>query len=213
MTARKSPEQKLVASASAEIIAGGWPAFSLAKAARKAGIPLATAYEICPGKPAILALIGKQADLGLIRSAPAVDPAMPARDRAFDAILSWFEELQPAREVFQTVSAASGNPADMIADLMMLTMRSAPLIVESAGLPDTGLRGLLVTKGVGLLLADTMAVWAGDGPELGKTMAHLDRRLRTLEEWSENLQRLQNEIARARDDEDPEPDAGERASA
>ena len=41
----------------------------------------------------------------------------------------------------------------------------------------------------GVLLAETLGVWLKDGEDLAKTMAHVDRRLRMIEEWAGMLQR------------------------
>jgi hypothetical protein len=40
-----------------------------------------------------------------------------------------------------------------------------------------------------VLLAETLGVWLKDGDDLAKTMAHVDRRLRMIEEWSETFRR------------------------
>ena len=106
MTTRKTPEQKLVAAAAADIVAHGWPAFSLTRTARKASIPLATLYEICPSKTALLTLMGKEVDLAFLRQDHVIDPEMPARDRAFDAILLWFEQLETLKPVLQAIRDA-----------------------------------------------------------------------------------------------------------
>ena len=68
-------------------------------------------------------------------------------------------------------------------------MRSAQWIADIAGLPTSGWQGFVTTRGIGILLAETLSVWLQDGDDLAKTMAHVDRRLRTIEEWAEALQR------------------------
>lgn len=200
MTARKTPEQKLIAAATAEIAAHGWSGFSLTKAARKAAIPLATLYEICPGKGALLSLMGKEVDLAFLRQDHAIDAEMPARDRAFDAILFWFEHLEPIRPVLKAIRDAGKDDPVLLVDLLPMATRSANWIAEAARLPDTGWRGFAITRGIGLLMADILPVWLDDERDLARTMAHLDRRLRMIEEWNESLQGLRRDAAEGGDE-------------
>jgi hypothetical protein len=84
-----------------------------------------------------------------------------------------------------------------------MAIRSAHWIAASARLPDIGWRGFAVTRGIGLLLADTLSVWLGDSDDMAKTMAHIDRRLRTIEEWNESFQRIRRDATSRTDgDED-----------
>jgi AcrR family transcriptional regulator len=205
MTTRKTPEQKLVAAAAADIVAHGWPAFSLTRTARKASIPLATLYEICPSKTALLTLMGKEVDLAFLRKDHVIDPEMPARDRAFDAILLWFEQLETLKPVLQAIRDAGKDDPGLLIDLVPMAARSAHWIAEVALLPDTGWRGFAITRGIGLLMADTLPVWLADERDLARTMAHLDRRLRMIEEWNETLQGLRNDASSGDPDEPASP--------
>ena len=207
MTARNTSQQKLIAAATAEILAHGWSGFSLTKAARKAAIPLATLYEICPGKSALLAMIGKEIDLAFLRHDHQIDSQLPARDRAFDAILCWFEHLEPHRQMLQAMREAGAADPGLVVDLLPMVARSAHWIAEVAHLPDTGWRGFAIIRGMGLLMADTLTVWIDDQRDLARTMAHLDRRLRSIEEWSETLENLGRD-ATAAGGSDGDPDHG-----
>lgn len=188
-TKKLSPEEKLVSAALAAIEKSGWKSLSLTALARKAKIDAATLYELCPDKRALLALIAKRVDIGLIERAPEPDPDIPPRDRAFDAILSCFEAMGPLKPAIQIIyDDGAGDPAAFL-DVLPATVRSAQWVADIAGLPTSGWRGLLVTRGIGFLLAESIGVWLTDGDDLAKTMAHVDRRLRTIEEWMETLQR------------------------
>jgi len=190
MTTKKlSPEEKLVTAALATIEKTGWKTLSLTTLARKAKIDAATLYDLCPDKRALLALIAKRVDIGLIERAPEPDPNIPPRDRAFDAILSCFEAMTPLRPAIQIIhDDTTGDPGAFL-DVLPATMRSAQWIADIAGLPTSGWQGFLITRGIGVLLAETLGVWLKDGEDLAKTMAHVDRRLRTIEEWVETFQR------------------------
>ena len=86
-----------------------------------------------------------------------------------------------------------------------MAARSAHWIAEVALLPDTGWRGFAITRGIGLLMADTLPVWLADERDLARTMAHLDRRLRMIEEWNETLQGLRNDASSGDPDEPASP--------
>jgi AcrR family transcriptional regulator len=183
MAAKTSPEDKLVTAALAAIEEQGWAALSLTAMARKAKIPPQTMYEMCPDKRALLSLMAKRTDIALLERADEPDKGSPARDRAFDAILNWFEGLAPMRPALRIIHNESVGNLGEIIDLIPATMRSAQWIADCAALPSTGWEGFFVTRAIGLLLAETLGVWLNDGDDLAKTMAHVDRRMRTMEEW------------------------------
>lgn len=193
MVTKLSPEDKLVAAALAAIEKSGWKSLSLTALARKAKIAPAVVYDLCPDKRALLALIAKRIDLGALDRAIEPDDDAPPRDRAFDAILSCFEAMAPLKPALQVIHDESvGDPAALF-DALPATIRSAHWIADAAGLPTSGWQGLLVTRGVGVLLAETLGVWLKDGEDLAKTMAHVDRRLRMIEEWANMFQRKDKE--------------------
>lgn len=202
MATKQTPEQKLVIAACKAIETDGWTNLNLADVARKAKIPLATLYDMCPTKAALLPLIGKDVDLRFLENVSGIDETMHARDRTFDAILSWFEQLQPLKPVFAAIRDDSRGDLSLIVDLVPMAMRSAHWIAASARLPDIGWRGFAVTRGIGLLLADTLSVWLADSDDLAKTMAHIDRRLRTIEEWNDSFQRMRRDATSGSDGDD-----------
>lgn len=202
MATKLSPEDKLVTAALAAIEKEGWKALSLTALGRKAKIAPAVLYELCPDKRALLQLIGKRIDIAALERAVEPDDSIPPRDRAFDAIIGCFESMTPLKPAIGVIhSDSKGDPA-VIFDVLPATVRSAFWIADSAGLPTTGWQGFLVTRGIGVLLAESMGIWLEDGEDLAKTMAHVDRRLRLIEEW---MERLQN--ARAGEPEDEPADA------
>jgi AcrR family transcriptional regulator len=208
MTTKKlTPEEKLVTAALATIEKSGWKTLSLTVLARKAKIDAATLYDLCPDKRALLALIAKRVDIGLIERAPEPDPNMPPRDRAFDAILSCFEAMTPLRPAIQIIHDDTAGDPGAFLDVLPATMRSAQWIADIAGLPTSGWQGFLTTRGIGVLLAETLGVWLKDGEDLAKTMAHVDRRLRTIEEWAEMLQRKPDEEGEGDEDAKESADA------
>jgi AcrR family transcriptional regulator len=190
MATKLSPEDKLVTAALTAIEKTGWKELSLASVARKAKIPAATLYEICPDKRALLQLIAKRVDVAMLDRAEEPDESIPPRDRAFDAIISCFESMTPLKPAIGVIHADTKGDPGAIFDVLPATVRSAFWIADTAGVPTTGWQGFLVTRGIGVLLAETMGLWLEDGEDLAKTMAHVDRRLRLIEEWTERLQNM-----------------------
>jgi AcrR family transcriptional regulator len=192
MAAKTTPEEKFLATALIEIERNGWSTLSLAALARQSKISASALHEFCPDKRALIGLITKRADIALLERTDEPEMDAPARDRAFDAILNWFEGLAPARGALAVIHKENEGSIGTIIDVMPATTRSAHWIVDNANLSATGWEGLLVTRGLGLLLAETLGVWIKDDGDLAKTMAHLDRRLRTMEEWLSTLNRFKN---------------------
>ena len=189
MATKLSAEDRFVTAALAAIEKNGWKSLSLTALARKAKIPPEALYELCPDKHALLALIAKRIDLAALDRANEPDEDAPPRDRAFDAILSCFEAMTPMKPALQVIHDESVGDPGALLDALPATVRSAKWIADSAGLPTSGWQGFLVTRGIGVLLAETLGVWLKDGEDLAKTMAHVDRRLRLIEDWSRPFQR------------------------
>ena len=189
MAAKLSPEERLVTAALVAIEKSGWKTLSLTALARSAKMPPAALYELCPNKRALLALIAKRIDLAALDRAGDRDKDAPPRDRAFDAILSCFESMTPLKPALQIIHDDSVGDPGAFLDALPATIRSATWIADAAGLPNSGWQGFLVTRGIGVLLAESLGVWLKDGDDLAKTMAHVDRRLRMIEEWAGKLAR------------------------
>jgi AcrR family transcriptional regulator len=209
MTKKLTPEEKLVTAALAAIEKTGWKTLSLTALARKAKIDAATLYELCPSKSALLSLIAKRVDIGLIERAGEPDAEIPPRDRAFDAIIGCFEAMTPMKPAIRVIRDDSVGDPGAFLDVLPATMRSAHWIADIAGLPTSGWRGLLTTRGIGILLAESLGIWLDDGDDLAKTMAHVDRRLRLIEEWAERLQHRPD----SGDDDEEDATADEKRTA
>ena len=190
MATKSTSEEKLVTTALIAIEKSGWASLSLVSIARKAKVPLSELYELCPTKRALLSLIAKRIDVTFLSLPATQDIAVPVRDRVFEAILGWFECMEPLRPALSVIHEEGASDIGTIIDIIPVTMRSAHWIAECATIPSTGWQGFIAIRTIGLILAETMSVWLKDGKDLSKTMAHIDRRLRTLEEWSNNLNRI-----------------------
>lgn len=176
-----SAEDKLIQTAFTLIERDGWAGLSMLGLAKAAKIKVAELYRLAPDKGALLALVLAALDRDIVDRLTEQDPRTPLRDRVFDAILNAFEAMGPRKPVMRVLfHDVRQDPGAWRAAWRGLKQTSA-WVAESAGLDTTGVLGGIRLRALSLLLADTTAVWLEDGDDLGRTMAHLDGRLRRLE--------------------------------
>jgi len=112
------------------------------------------------------------------------------RDRLFDLVMRHLEALAPLRPGLKALlDPRRGDPMASLASAPILR-RSIHAILNAAGVPLNGAAGVL--RGLGLTavyLAAFRVFLNDDGPDLGATMAELDRRITQIEPWAERLDR------------------------
>lgn len=180
---KRSPQDKLVAAALAMIETDGWQGLSLTQLARQSKVPVETVFELCPDKHALLRLIGSTFNAAAVKRMTEPGDNEPPRDRAFDAILVVFEAMADAKPAMTVIYRETRNDPSAWIDTAPMFVRSAEWIADNARLPTNGLQGLATTRAIAALLVETFGVWLDDGEDLAKTMAHVDRRLRSAESW------------------------------
>jgi len=189
MAEKRSPQDKLVATALSMIETSGWQGLSLTQLARESKIPVETVFHLCPDKHALLKLIGTSINAAAVKRMTEPGDNEPARDRAFDAILVVFEAMADYKPALAVIYQETRiDPATWL-DVGPFFVRSAEWIADNAKLPTNGLQGLATTRAIAALLVETFGVWLADGEDLAKTMAHVDRRLRSAESWISTFQR------------------------
>jgi AcrR family transcriptional regulator len=188
MPAKISTEERLVTAALAALENTRWSALTLADLAGKARLAPAAVYAACPSKSALIGLILRRVDAAALERLAPPDAKSKARDRAFDVILSWFEAMAPLKAAMQSIHDDAAGDAGATLEALPNLVRTAQWMADASGLPGDGWRGIAVTRGLALLLGETLGIWLKDGDDLAKTMAHIDRRLRLAEEWFEAFQ-------------------------
>jgi len=153
----------------------GWADVSLVEAAQDAGLDLARVRARFPGRGAVLMRFGVQADQAALAG---VATQGPPRERLFDIVMNRFEALQAHREgVLALVSALRTDPATT-ALLDAATLRSMKWLLEGAGVPATGLTGLIRVHGLMAVWVYAMRAWErDDSADLSGTMSAVDRAL------------------------------------
>ena len=158
----------------------GWRRTTLSDIARAAGLSLADLHAQLRSRGAILAACVRHFDQ-IALAGPAPDKDEKPKDRLFDLLMRRFEALKPHRKAVRSMAWDSlGDPAALLA--LKRLMASMGWMLEAAGVPTAGVAGLVKRRILLFAYASVLAVFLrDDSPDLGKTMAALDRRLSLIE--------------------------------
>ena len=182
MPKRPDVSRRIVDAALARAGREGWARLSLAAIAAEAGLPLLEVYRHYRSKSAILAAFRHRMDVETL--AGAGEEGERPRDRLFDTLMRRFEVLAPYKEGLRAI--ARDSAADPLAALAQGPdfVRSMGWMLEASGIRSDGWRGSARAHLLGGIYLSVMRVWLADeSPDMVKTMAALDRRLRDSERW------------------------------
>jgi AcrR family transcriptional regulator len=162
---------------------GSWRRLSLAAIAAEAGLPLLDVYAIYRSKAEILEAFQRRVDREVLASIEP-DPGERPRDLLFDAIMRRFDTLRPHKDAVRAITRdAAGDPVTALGSAPAFAA-SMGWMLETAGVASAGWRGALRVHALGALYLLVLRVWLDDdSPEMMKTMAALDRRLRQGAIW------------------------------
>ena len=163
----------------------GFAAVTLREVAQAAALGLAELYALFPDKVALAAAFMARVDGEVLAGVPvASDPEETARDRLFDVMMRRYDALRPHRAVLRALRQA------MTADPLVALSLGAPLrrsmacMLEAAALSADGISGAARQNGLLAIHYTVSGVFERDeSADLSKTMAALDRRLKTAEKW------------------------------
>jgi AcrR family transcriptional regulator len=160
----------------------GWREVTLAEIARAAGASLADTYRVMPSRGAVLDGFARRIDAEVLGADAVEEDSVRARDRIFDVLMRRFDALQRHRSAVAAILRDSyRDPLAALASAPQF-LRSMRWMGEAAGLPMDGLGGALRVKAIGAAWAGALRTWLSDeSPDLSRTMAALDQRLRWVE--------------------------------
>ena len=165
----------------------GWRGLSLAAIAAAAELPILQVYRVFPSKQAILCgLLSPDRRDRAGRAAGRRAGRAPARPvvRSADAAIRRASALQ-ARPRRAAPRIAAAIPLTALCAGASL-LRSMRWMLEAAEIPTGGVRGAIAVKLAAAAYLSAMRVWQrDDSPDLARTMAALDARLRRIEGWLE----------------------------
>lgn len=155
-----------------------WDKIGMAEIAEAAGVTLADMRRAFPSKGAILAAFVRMIDDEVLARAPRRRPGEAGRDALFEVIMSRFDALVPYKSSLKSIAASMPlEPA-----LLRSQFASQAWMLHAAGAAADGPAGTARIAGLMSVYASVFRTWLSDeDPGLARTMAALDRRLRSGE--------------------------------
>ena len=180
----QSDADRIIDATLARVASEGWRHLSLATIADAAELPIVRVYRTFGSKQAILCGLYRRVDAAALAEPPPPEPAERPRDRLFDLLMRRFDTLQRYKPALEVLGRElPGDPVTVICAGASL-LRSMRWMLEATNISTGGLRGGLAVKLTAAAYLSTMRVWQNDdSPDLARTMAALDTRLRRIERW------------------------------
>ncbi len=161
-----------------------WGTVTLAEIAARAGTTLVALKQDFSSKGDILSAFAKLVDDEVLRRTPQRTPDQSSRDALFEVLMSRFDVLDPYKPALRSI-AKSGAPELQVVGQALCSQR---WMLEAAGINSGGIEGAVRTVGLTGIYASVARAWLDDDdPGQAKTMAILDRRLRTGQRTLEGL--------------------------
>ena len=180
----QSDADRIIDATLARVASEGWRHLSLATIADAAELPIVRVYRTFGSKQAILRGLYRRVDAAALAEPPPAEPAERPRDRLFDLLMRRFDTLQRYKPALEVLGRElPGDPVTVICAGASL-LRSMRWMLEATNISTGGFRGELAVKLTAAAYLSTMRVWQhDDSPDLARTMAALDTRLRRIERW------------------------------
>ena len=174
--ADSSPELRLIEAALDLAGKRGWRKTGIGEIAKAADLTLAEAYALHASKASLLVAIFRR--FNQLTLTGAEEEGSP-RDRLFDLLMRRFDAIKPYRTALKSITRDSiGDPASLCAGPAFLNAMA--WILEAAGISVAGWRGPGRVLALAALYASVLPTFFSDeGEDLAKTMAILDRRLKS----------------------------------
>lgn len=169
---------RLVAAAMRLAAQKPWADVTLAEIAEAAGVGLVELKAEVSGKTEIIAAFVGMVDDEMLRRAPRRSVGEAPRDALFEVVMSRFDLLQPYKAAVRSIMHdAAPDPR-----LVRAALSSQKWMLAAAGIGTDGVGGAVRLAGLASVYAAVSRTWLDDeDPGLARTMASLDRRLRSGE--------------------------------
>lgn len=155
-----------------------WQDVSLRQIGEAAGMNLAELSDLFSSKAEILSAFVRHVDKEVLANAPAPQEGEARRDALFEVIMARFDVLEPHKTALRSIAGSGEIEFSMIRPVLA----SQAWMLQAAGIDSDGPAGALRTAGLASAYASVFRTWLeDDDPGLARTMAVLDRRLRSGE--------------------------------
>ena len=156
-----------------------WGKVSLLMISERASITLDRLYSYFPSKTLIAgAIFDRTTGMIITKTKPSVSNE-PVRDRLLDNILQRFDAMEGHKAAIASIIRDTRFDLLAVCYLAPKLFDSMAWTLEMSGISSAGLVGRIRVKGLTLVYLSTFNIWVkDDSPDLEKTMAFLDRRLK-----------------------------------
>ncbi|MDX2258871.1 MAG: TetR/AcrR family transcriptional regulator [Hyphomicrobiaceae bacterium] len=156
-----------------------WRDVSLGDIAGAAGVGLMDVRRAFATKGDIVAGFIRRIDEVVLTAIPARAEGQSPRDALFEVMMARFDALNPHKAAVRSIAEATFGDAE-VARAMLASQR---WMLEAAGIGSQGAQGAMRVAGLVSLYGWVLRTWLDDDdPGMAKTMAALDRRLRSGEQ-------------------------------
>jgi len=159
----------------------GWKEFSFAKASQASDIPLYVFHEQFSSPSDVMIHLFRLIDQEVLEQLDSFEGLSP-KDTLFDILMSRFDAAQPYKAILKSFWRDWLRLSTDAPTFACQGLSSMAWMLEAAGLKARGLKGFMRTQALLALYLLTLRTWlTDDSPDLGKTMAFLDKGLLKLE--------------------------------
>ncbi|MCO5091079.1 TetR/AcrR family transcriptional regulator [Bosea sp. (in: a-proteobacteria)] len=157
-----------------------WDRIELTDIAAEAGLTLAELRGLFPSKLAMLGALTRIVDEAVLADTSDDLAGEPVRERMFDLVMRRLDAMAPYKAALRRIAPALRRDPLALAALNRGALNSWRYMLASAGIPTEDSLGAVRVQGAVLLMARVSEAWLHDDePEQSKTMARLDRELKT----------------------------------
>ncbi|MBL8676354.1 MAG: hypothetical protein JNJ47_02860 [Alphaproteobacteria bacterium] len=168
----------------------GWKSFTFAKASQESGIPLNTFKKHFSTPADVMIHLFQKIDKHVLEHY-VVSEKLPAKDQIFEILMERIDAAAPYKPVLQRFWHDWLYSPDDFPSLACQGYSSMTWMLEAVGLNPRGISGIIRVQGLTALYVLTLRTWLDDdSPDLGKTMAFLDKGLSKMEQaaaWLNNF--------------------------
>ncbi|MCJ2012082.1 TetR/AcrR family transcriptional regulator [Methylobacterium sp. J-076] len=166
-----------------------WNDIEVGDIAREAGMSLGELRELFPSKGAVLGGLARIIDRKVLEADGSDLADEPTRERLFDVLMRRLDAMTPYKPALRRISyALRGEPFSLLA-LNGVMVNSHRYMLAAAGIDTEGPLGQVKLQGVVIAFARVTQVWLEDeDPALARTMARLDKEIRSGERFMERAE-------------------------
>jgi AcrR family transcriptional regulator len=157
-----------------------WDEIELGDIAAEAGISLSALRDLFPSKGAMLAGFGRMIDGRVLAHDSAELANEPIQERVFDVVMRRLDALAPYKPALVRLAPTLQRDPVTLLGLNGASLNSWRYLLASANVSTEDSLGPVRVQGAVLMFARVLDVWLrDDDPALSKTMAELDRQLKS----------------------------------